>query len=46
MFYKSLMKSIYDYSSSEDEGAEPGIENYDPNSPEGRREIIDSIMKK
>ena len=40
------MKSIYDYESSWDEGAEPGIENFDPDSISGRREIIDSIMKK
>jgi hypothetical protein len=40
------MKSIYDYESSGDEGAEEGIENYDPDTINGRREIIDCIMKK
>ena len=40
------MKNIFDYESSGDEGAEPRIDTYDPESIDGRREIIDSIMKK
>ena len=40
------MKSIYDYESSGDEGNEPGIETFAKDTKEGRKEIIDCIMKK